>query len=109
MFATRESSPWVYILAISPPCLPEGENYHLAFEHHFDRSPPIIQKMYCHLSRIMIEKSFSATAYAQLDTDSSGKVIGGIVGIRKELLGNPMKFDEWLSWKEESSFGGLLQ
>lgn len=87
-------------------CEPGGESYAWAFEGHFDRSVPVIQKMYCHLSKIWIEKSFVGTAYAGLVRDSSGKTIGGGIGIRREVLESKLGFDDWLSWKEETSFGG---
>lgn len=88
------------------PCLPGTENYIAFFEGHYDRSDAVIQKMYCHMARIFVEKSLEATAYASLAPDVNGKVIGGAVGIRQELLDHPMEHQRWLSWKEETSFGG---
>lgn len=93
-------------LANTRTCLSGGEQYASFFESHFDRSPVYIQKMYCHLTKIYIENEFIATAYASNDIDSSGKVIGGIIGIRRELLDIDISFDQWLNWKEETSFGG---
>lgn len=87
-------------------CETGGEKYAVHFEGHFDRSSPLIQVMYCHLSTIWVEKSFAGTAYAGLVQDSSGKVSGGGIGIRREVLESNLGFDDWLSWKEETSFGG---
>lgn len=88
------------------PCEAGGEKYASAFEGHFDRSVPVIQKMYCHLEKIWIEKSFVGTAYAGLVEDASGQVLGGGIGIRREVLESKLGFDDWLSWKEETTFGG---
>lgn len=87
-------------------CQPGGEKYAAAFEGHFDRSVPVIQRMYCHLSAIWVEKSFVGTAYAGLVKDPSGRVTGGGIGIRREVLESRLGFDDWISWKEETSFGG---
>lgn len=87
-------------------CEAGAEKYASAFQGHFDRSNPTIQRMYCHLDKIWIEKSFIGTAYATLVQDSNGKVTGGGIGIRREVLESQLSFDDWLSWKEETSFGG---
>jgi hypothetical protein len=89
-------------------CIPGGEKYASAFEGHFDRSPEYIQKMYCHLDKLWIEKNFYATAYATPVMDASGKIVGGGVGVREEILNSNLSFDSWISWKEETSFGGPL-
>jgi hypothetical protein len=89
------------------PCLKGGAAYAHYFETHYDRSNIMIQGMYCHLERIWIEKKFSATAYATGISDvSGGPVTGGAVGIRKEVLDSDSDFDRWLTWKEETNFGG---
>lgn len=90
-------------------CLVGGEKFATHFEGHFDRSPEFIQSMYCHLDKIWVEKDFIATAYASPVIDARGNVTGGGVGIRQEVLDSPMTFDAWLSWKEETSFGGPLK
>ena len=90
------------------PCLKDSEKFASAFEGHFDRSPKLIQEMYCHLDKIWIEKSFAGTAYASPLVDKSGRVIAGGIGVREEVLNSPLSFDDWLSWKEETTFGGDL-
>jgi hypothetical protein len=91
------------------PCLPESKNYQSFFEAHFDRSDVVLQKMYCHLQKIFVEKISFGTAYAAVMPDANGKIIGGILGIRQEVLDNPLEFPSFLSWKEEISFGGSIK
>jgi len=88
------------------PCLPESSQYQSIFERHYDRSPEVIKKMYCHLERVFVEKSFPASAYASPITDSDGKIVSAAVGIRQEILDSPQSYPHWLTWKEEVSFGG---
>lgn len=64
--------------------------------------------MYCHLDKLWIEKSFPATAYASPLVDSKMKMISGAVGVRQELVETHLSFDDWISWKEETTFGGSL-
>jgi hypothetical protein len=89
-------------------CLNESDKYQSFFEGHYDRSPPMIKKMYCYLDKIFVEKEFVGTAYASPLIDSNGKIVSGAIGIRKEVLDSPLTFTQWLSWKEETSFGGSL-
>lgn len=91
---------------IKRPCMPGSEHYAEVFERHFDRSPAAIKNMYCHLNKVFIEAQFGGTAFASPVTDANGKIVGGAVGIRKEVLDNPTTYPQWLSWKEETSFGG---
>lgn len=88
------------------PCLNGSEQYAIHFERHFDRSHELIQKMYCHLTKIFIEQNSEGTAYAGPVMDAGNKMIGALFGIRKEILGANLSFDSWLSWKEETTFGG---
>lgn len=91
------------------PCLSGGEQFIAAFEGHFDRSSDIIKKMYCHVDRLWVEKETDATAYASPIMDRyGGKMISGGVGVRQEVVEQLATFDHWLSWKEETSFGGDL-
>jgi hypothetical protein len=88
------------------PCLAGGEKFAASFEGHFDRSPDLIKKMYCYVSKITVEQSFFGTAYANGIVDANDKLTSGEVGIRQEVLESPLSFDDWLSWKEETTFGG---
>lgn len=87
-------------------CLSGSQKFASHFQSHFDRSPDMIKKMYCYLDKIYVEKKFIGTAYAELLEDEEENVLGGAIGIRQEVLDSPLGFDEWLSWKEETSFGG---
>ncbi len=87
------------------PCLAGGEKFATAFEGHFDRSPDFIKQMYCHVDKLWIEKDFYATAYAS-PVMVNDVMVGGGVGVRQEILESNMPFDAWISWKEETSFGG---
>ena len=92
------------------PCLKGGEKFVPAFEGHFDRSSDMIKKMYCHVDRLWVEKQTDSTAYASPIMDRfGGKMIAGGVGVRQEVVELQATFDHWLSWKEETSFGGDLE
>lgn len=88
------------------PCLPGGENYAATFEELHDRFPPHLQKMFCSLRRIFIEKEFFATAYAGTIIEPDGKVNGALMGVRKDFLDRPLTIGFWSSWKEQLNFGG---
>jgi hypothetical protein len=88
------------------PCLAGSSDYAGHFERHFDRSEPVIQRMYCHLQRIWVEKQFFGTAYAAPIITESGTMVGAGIGIRREVLDVRPDLAEWISWKEETSFGG---
>jgi hypothetical protein len=87
------------------PCLPGGEKYASVFEKHFDQSGPMIQKMYCSLEKIWIENILTTTAYASPIYDSSNNLVAAAIGIKKEFIEKPLSMGNWLSSKEESSFG----
>lgn len=88
------------------PCLPGGEDYAGFFEALHDRYPRTLQRMFCSLSRIYVEKAFVGTAYAGVIRDASGALIGAKMGIRKSVLDERLDLTTWASWKEQLSFGG---
>ena len=102
-----DPAPWG--LGSSRPCLAGSEKFIAAFEGHFDRSSELIQRMYCHVDKIWVEKELDSTAYASPIYDRNHQMVGGGVGIRQEVLESPLSFGQWLSWKEETSFGGGLK
>lgn len=89
------------------PCLPGGEDYAGAFEAIYDQYPESLQKMFCSLERIFVEKEFVGTAYAGLFVDEQGAKHGAVIGVRKSILETPMSLEFWASWKEQLSFGGI--
>lgn len=88
-------------------CEPGGEAYASYFESIYDAYPEVLQKMFCSLRVINIEKQFFGTAYAGLVKDSTGKTIGAEMGIRKSVLDENLDLRTWSTWKEQLSFGGL--
>lgn len=86
-----------------------GEAYAPTFEALYDAYPPVLQKMFCSLKVINIEKQFFGTAYAGLVKDQSGKVLGAEMGIRKSVLDEGLDLHTWASWKEQLSFGGVKE
>jgi hypothetical protein len=68
----------------------------------YDVYPPQLQKVFCSLGRIYIEKQFIGTAYAGLDEKGEK----AIMGIRETALSQPLTLASWASWKEQLSFGG---
>lgn len=91
------------------PCLKDGYKYVSFFENHFDRSSDLIKKMYCSVDKLWVEKKLSSSAYASPLFDTNGQIAAGGVGVRQEILDANLGFDQFLSWKEETSFGGSLK
>ncbi len=89
------------------PCLQGGQAYAHLFEELYDHYPPALQKMFCSLNRINIEKEFFGTAYAGLTKDPKGNVNGAALGIRKSVLDENLDLATWASWKEQLSYGGV--
>lgn len=88
-------------------CQSGGEAYAQYFETLYDFYPSTLQRMFCSLDVIFIEKNFFGTAYAGLLKDENGKVIGAQMGIRKSVLDDGLDLTTWASWKEQLSFGGI--
>lgn len=88
------------------PCLPGGETYAGYFEALHDHFPPALQRMFCSVREIRIERDFAGTAYAGLLRDSSGQPAGAMMGIRKSALDKGLSLEQLVSWKEQLSFGG---
>ena len=88
-------------------CLDGGQSYASYFESLYDNYPPALQKMFCSLNRIFIERQFGGTAYASTIDDDQGNSNGAIIGIRKSALDESLSLSTWSSWKEQLSFGGI--
>ena len=89
------------------PCLGGEEKYQAVFESLYDHYPSSLQKMFCSIRHIYIEKEFFATAYAGSVHDKEGKILPGVIlGIRKSVIDENLSFPIWSSWKEQLSFGG---
>jgi len=88
-------------------CLTGGEIYAIYFERLYDNYPPALQKMFCSLKKIYIEKEFFGTAYAGGSYDQNYKMDGAILGIRQSVLDQNLNHSDWASWKEQLSFGGV--
>lgn len=94
-----------YATRYNRPCLPGSKKYIKVFQEHFDHSNAMIQKMYCSLEKIWVENSFLTTADASPIYDESNNLISAAIGISKVFIENPPSLDNWLSMKEEMSFG----
>lgn len=88
-------------------CLDGGESYAHHFEVIYDNYPVVLQKMFCSLDVIYIEKKFIGTAYAGVIEDDEGNIIGAKMGIRQSVLDEKLDLNLWASWKEQLSFGGI--
>lgn len=87
-------------------CLAGGLDYAHIFENIYDAVPPTLQKMFCSLDFLFIEKEFAGTAYAGALTDDTGKLVGAQMGFNQRILDKKMTLEQWASWKEQLSFGG---
>jgi hypothetical protein len=88
-------------------CVEEGLNYAHFFEELYDVYPLALQKMFCSLTVINIERSFGGTAYAGIVKDVLGNIQGVEMGIRKSVLDENLNLQTWATWKEQLSFGGI--
>ena len=88
-------------------CIEGGDSYAPHFEKIYDNYPPLLQKMFCSLKHLYIEKIFFGTAYASTTTDQDGKPNGAVMGIRQSVLDEQLSLQTWTSWKEQLSFGGV--
>lgn len=87
------------------PCLTELDTTPAvkSLQATYDAYPPALQKTFCSLGRVFLEKKSLGTAYAGTTPDGSTY----IMGFRAELLlGNALSLSKWVSWKEQLSFGG---
>ncbi len=79
----------------------------LELEKLYDSYPNFLQKVFCSLSAIYIEKEFFGTAYAGITHDGTQAVMGiresAIVPAENEA---PISMSRWISWKEQLSWGG---
>ncbi len=91
----------------SRKCLEGGQEYAIYFERLYDNYPPVLQKMFCSLKYLFIEKKFFGTAYAGMLERKDGKYQGAMMGIRKSVLDENLNLTTWASWKEQLSFGGI--
>lgn len=94
---------------IERPCLEGSEKYAKPFEDLHDHFPPALQKMFCSLTHIYIEKSVVGTAYAGTILNESGDILGAQMGIRQSVIDEDLNLSTWASWKEQLNFGGVTQ
>lgn len=90
----------------SRQCQPGSEAYAEVFETLYDNLPESLQKMFCSMRNLYVEKEFYGTAYAGLVYDALGRTKGVKMGIRKSVLDQRLGLSHWASWKEQLSFGG---
>jgi hypothetical protein len=91
---------------LDPTCLDGGEIYAARFEALYDAYPPVLQRVFCSLSRINVVPGFFGTAFAGLDRDESGELRGATLGVRKAFLDAPLSQATWATWKDQLNFGG---
>ena len=89
------------------PCLEGGQAYTEPFQALYDHYPPALQRMFCSLSKIYVEKEFFGTAYAGLLRDEAGSIVGARMGIRQSVIDERLDLTTWASWKEQLNFGGV--
>lgn len=82
------------------PCLTDSDKYFPAFERLYDRFPAPLQKMFCHMEKIFVEKDLDSTAYAMRGS--------AVIGIRASIIDEKLSLTDWSTWKEQLSFGGSL-
>jgi hypothetical protein len=87
-------------------CLKGSLQYAHFFEELYDNYPPALQKVFCSLKKISIEKQLFGTAYAGTLLDKKGDLKGAIMGIRQSVIDQKLHLTQWSSWKEQLSFGG---
>lgn len=88
-------------------CQDNSIAYAAVFENLFDQYPSALQKMFCSLKHIYIEKEFVGTAYASQIQNKDGILNGAFIGIRKSVIDENLNLQTWATWKEQLSFGGV--
>lgn len=93
------------------PCLDGAQKYTDLLQQLYDGSPQILQRMFCSLRRINIEKTSLPTALARtlwIKDQQTGKLRtdGSILHLSQKPLDSNLNLAQWASWKEQLSFGG---
>ncbi|MFN8369487.1 MAG: hypothetical protein U0T83_02555 [Bacteriovoracaceae bacterium] len=57
----------------------------------YDYYPKALQKMFCSIDRIYIEKELRSIAYAGSGSDREGNITGSVIGIRKSAIDEKLK------------------
>lgn len=96
--------------SVARPCLPGSSSYAEPFEAIYDKVPPLLQRMFCSLKKIYIEKELFASAYADTDyrfnDELEMQTDGAYLGVKLATLGTTLSYAQWSTWKEQLSFGG---
>ena len=93
------------------PCLDGAQKYTDMLQQLYDDFPEILQRMFCSLQRINIEKSSLPTAFARtlwIKDQETGELRtnGSILHLSQKPLDLNLNLAKWASWKEQLSFGG---
>jgi hypothetical protein len=86
-------------------CLAGGESYAPQLTEVYDGLPPKMQKLFCSLKVIFVEKSLEALAYAGVNGVDAQGAFDAVMGIREELLTRDFSINDVFGWKEQKAFG----
>lgn len=91
-----------------PQCDRENQSYISVFQELHDSFPAALQRVFCSVRSIYVLDEFYGTAFAGLEVDASGNIVGAQVGIRRSVIDQHLTLATWATWKEDLSFGGVL-
>lgn len=86
-------------------CLAGGESYAPRMLEVYAELPPKMQKLFCTMKVIFIEKTLESLAYAGTNGVDEKGVFDAVMGIRAELLTRDFSMNEVFGWKEQKAFG----
>jgi hypothetical protein len=86
-------------------CLAGGESYAPHMTEVYDGLPPKMQKLFCTMKVIFVEKDLESLAYAGVNGADELGAFDAVMGIREELLVHDYVAQDVFGWKEQKAFG----
>lgn len=86
-------------------CLEGSAEYAAPIEALHDQLPPELQRMFCGLRFVFIEKESVGMAHASVLRDEKNNVVGAGIGVRRSVIDDHLDASRVLTWKEQLSFG----
>ena len=86
-------------------CLAGGESYAPKLIEVYDGLPPKMQKLFCTMKVIFVEKNLGSLAYAGTNGVDEKGAFDAVMGIRESLLTQDYAINDVFGWKEQKAFG----
>ena len=86
-------------------CLAGSETYAPRMVEVYETLPPKMQKLFCSMKVIFVEKTLSSLAYAGVSGVDEQGPFNAVMGIREGLLARDENTNDVFGWKEQKAFG----